>query len=93
MDDPQQSNTPLHQVTTPQEVSLADVRKELNFCRKLKIPVVGLVENMTSYTCGKCQTKSEIFPATSGGMLIIIKGKIMLRIVTLKKIMSRGSLT
>lgn len=33
-------------VTTPQEVSMADVRKELNFCRKTGIPVLGVVENM-----------------------------------------------
>ena len=48
-------------VTTPQEVALSDVRKELNFCRKLKIPVIGLVENMATYTCVKCQYKSQIF--------------------------------
>ena len=54
-------------VTTPQEVSLSDVRKEINFCRKLKIPIIGLVENMSSYTCSKCKTSSSIFPATSGG--------------------------
>jgi Mrp family chromosome partitioning ATPase len=33
-------------VTTPQEVSMADVRKELNFCKKTGIPVLGVVENM-----------------------------------------------
>lgn len=33
-------------VTTPEEVSLADVRKEINFCHKTQIPIVGLVENM-----------------------------------------------
>ncbi|KAL5252907.1 hypothetical protein ACHWQZ_G015614 [Mnemiopsis leidyi] len=54
-------------VTTPQEVALSDVRKEISFCRKLKIPIIGLVENMSSYTCSKCKTKSQIFPATSGG--------------------------
>jgi Mrp family chromosome partitioning ATPase len=35
-------------VTTPQEVSMADVRKELNFCKKTSINVIGLVENMHS---------------------------------------------
>jgi Mrp family chromosome partitioning ATPase len=34
-------------VTTPQEVAMADVRKELNFCKKTKLPVIGLVENMS----------------------------------------------
>lgn len=37
-------------VTTPQEVSMADVRKELNFCKKTGIPVIGVVENMTETT-------------------------------------------
>ena len=36
-------------VTTPEEVSMADVRKELNFCQKTKVPVLGIVENMASY--------------------------------------------
>eukprot|EP00567_Pseudictyota_dubia_P011532 CAMPEP_0197446210 /NCGR_PEP_ID=MMETSP1175-20131217/11211_1 /TAXON_ID=1003142 /ORGANISM="Triceratium dubium, Strain CCMP147" /LENGTH=396 /DNA_ID=CAMNT_0042977287 /DNA_START=76 /DNA_END=1266 /DNA_ORIENTATION=+ len=36
-------------VTTPEEVSLSDVRKELNFCKKTKIDVVGVVENMSSF--------------------------------------------
>lgn len=34
-------------VTTPEEVSMADVRKELNFCTKTKVPVLGVVENMS----------------------------------------------
>ena len=36
-------------VTTPEEVSLADVRKELSFCQKTSVPVLGIVENMGSY--------------------------------------------
>ena len=39
-------------VTTPQEVAMADVRKELNFCTKTKIPVLGLVENMSHSQVG-----------------------------------------
>lgn len=54
-------------VTTPQEISLLDVRKEINFCKKVNIPVVGVVENMKGFVCPKCQTNSDIFPATSGG--------------------------
>ena len=37
-------------VTTPEEISMADVRKELNFCQKTKVPILGLVENMGQYT-------------------------------------------
>ena len=36
-------------VTTPEEMSLSDVRKELNFCQKTKVPILGVVENMSSY--------------------------------------------
>ncbi|CAG8487547.1 7631_t:CDS:10 [Rhizophagus irregularis] len=38
-------------VTTPQTVALADVRKELNFCKKVKLPILGVVENMSGYEC------------------------------------------
>lgn len=34
-------------VTSPQEISLLDVRKEINFCRKVNIPIIGIVENMS----------------------------------------------
>lgn len=54
-------------VTTPQEVALLDVRKEITFCRKVNIPVIGIVENMTSFVCPKCKTETAIFPATTGG--------------------------
>lgn len=54
-------------VTTPQEVSLLDVRKEISFCRKMKVPIVGVIENMSVFVCPKCSTKSQIFPATTGG--------------------------
>ena len=36
-------------VSTPEEVSMADVRKELNFCKKTAVPVIGVVENMTTF--------------------------------------------
>lgn len=38
-------------VSTPQEVSLMDVRKELSFCQKTKLRVLGVVENMAEYVC------------------------------------------
>lgn len=62
-------------VTTPQEVALSDVRKEINFCRKLRIPMIGIVENMASYTCPKCNTVSQIFPATSGGGIALAEAE------------------
>lgn len=42
-------------VTTPQEVSLQDVRKEINFCRKVGVPIVGVIENMSGFVCPTCQ--------------------------------------
>ncbi|XP_039262453.1 cytosolic Fe-S cluster assembly factor nubp1-B-like [Styela clava] len=54
-------------VTTPQEVALADVRKEINFCRKVNVPIVGVIENMSWFVCPKCTKTSHIFPPTTGG--------------------------
>lgn len=38
-----------------QEVALLDVRKEITFCRKVNIPIIGIVENMTTFVCPKCR--------------------------------------
>ncbi|XP_046359633.1 cytosolic Fe-S cluster assembly factor nubp1-B-like [Haliotis rufescens] len=54
-------------LTTPQEVSLMDVRKEINFCHKVKLPIIGLVENMSGFVCPSCTKSSEIFAPTTGG--------------------------
>ncbi|XP_071440002.1 cytosolic Fe-S cluster assembly factor nubp1 [Hetaerina americana] len=56
-------------VTTPQEVALLDVRKELDFCKKVNLPVIGVVENMSGFICPKCKFQSDIFPPStvSGG--------------------------
>ncbi|EEB07872.1 iron-sulfur cluster assembly ATPase Nbp35 [Schizosaccharomyces japonicus yFS275] len=54
-------------ISTPQEVSLQDVRKEINFCQKAKIPILGLVENMSGFVCPSCHNKSNIFIANTGG--------------------------
>lgn len=42
-------------VTTPQETSLQDVRKEINFCRKVGIRILGVVENMAGFVCPGCK--------------------------------------
>ncbi|XP_018612387.1 cytosolic Fe-S cluster assembly factor nubp1 [Scleropages formosus] len=54
-------------ITTPQELSLQDVRKEIGFCRKVKLPIIGVVENMSGFVCPKCKNTSQIFPPTTGG--------------------------
>jgi Mrp family chromosome partitioning ATPase len=48
-------------VTTPQEVSLADVRKSINFCRQVSMPIIGLIENMSGFRCPHCGKVTDIF--------------------------------
>ena len=55
-------------VTTPQEVSLADVRKSINFCRQVNMEILGLVENMSGLTCPHCGKTIDLFK-TRGGMM------------------------
>ena len=38
-----------------QEVSLLDVRKEINFCKRIGVRVIGVIENMSGFVCPKCQ--------------------------------------
>jgi len=54
-------------VTTPQEVSLMDVRKEINFCRKVNLPVIGVIENMSGFVCPQCNHLEHIFAPSTGG--------------------------
>ena len=81
-------------VTTPQEIALLDVRKQINFCRKVsnqlkplvclrvrtlslvliwsyynqvKMPILGVVENMAGFECPCCTTVTQIYPAVTGG--------------------------
>jgi len=56
-------------VTTPQEVALATIRKELNFCRKMDVKVLGIVENMSGFVCPYCQECSDLFSAGGAGKL------------------------
>jgi Mrp family chromosome partitioning ATPase len=53
-------------VTTPQEVALADVRKSINFCRKVGMQILGLVENMSGLFCPHCSGFIPIFRMGGG---------------------------
>jgi ATP-binding protein involved in chromosome partitioning len=64
-------------VTTPQEISLADVRKSINFCRQVKMEILGLVENMSGLKCPYCGKIIDIFK-TQGGMLTAKKENLRL---------------
>jgi len=53
-------------VTTPQDVSLADVGKALAMFERMSVPVIGLVENMTAFVCPHCNETTEIFGRGGG---------------------------
>jgi ATP-binding protein involved in chromosome partitioning len=53
-------------VTTPQEVSLLDVEKALAMFKRMSVPVLGLVENMTAFVCPHCGEATEIFGRGGG---------------------------
>ena len=48
-------------VSTPQDIALVDARKGLNMFRKVAVPVLGIVENMSYFLCPHCGERSEIF--------------------------------
>src|SRR2546430_3580547 len=53
-------------VTTPQDVALADVSKSLAMCRRMNVPVLGIVENMSAFVCPHCGEATEIFGRGGG---------------------------
>ena len=53
-------------VTTPQEVSLADVRKSISFCRVVKMEIFGLIENMSGFFCPHCNEMVDLFGSGGG---------------------------
>ncbi len=53
-------------VTTPQEVSLADVRKSINFCKTVKMDIFGLIENMSGLHCPHCSEVLDLFGSGGG---------------------------
>ncbi len=48
-------------ITTPQELSLLDVKRGINMFRKVNLPILGLIENMSYYICNECEKKHHIF--------------------------------
>jgi len=53
-------------VTTPQDVALLDSRKAINFARKLNIPVIGILENMSGFVCPHCGEEVNLFKMGGG---------------------------
>jgi ATP-binding protein involved in chromosome partitioning len=56
-------------VTTPQGVSVSDVRKAVGMFRQLNIPILGVIENMSYFVCGHCQERTEIFGHGGGAKM------------------------
>lgn len=56
-------------VTTPQEISVADVHKSITFCKQVKLEMLGLIENMSGYVCPHCNKESELFGIGGGEKL------------------------
>ena len=56
-------------VTTPQALAVGDVRRELTFCKKAKLKVLGILENMSGYVCPNCQECTNIFSKGGGQTL------------------------
>lgn len=48
-------------VSTPQDIALIDARKGLNMFRKVEVPILGIIENMSTFICPKCGEQSDIF--------------------------------
>ncbi len=53
-------------VTTPQEVALADVRKSINFCKRVNMGIIGIVENMSGFSCPHCGESVDLFGSGGG---------------------------
>jgi len=56
-------------VTTPQEVALLDVRKSISFCKKVGMPIIGIVENMSGMICPHCGKAIDVFKRGGGERL------------------------
>ncbi|MEE8400585.1 MAG: Mrp/NBP35 family ATP-binding protein [Candidatus Hydrothermarchaeaceae archaeon] len=56
-------------VTIPSEVSKIVVKKSITLARELKIPIIGLIENMSGFTCPECNVETELFTGGDGKKL------------------------
>jgi len=53
-------------ITTPQAVAISDVRKSIDFARRVNLPVLGVIENMSGFVCPGCGERSDVFGAGGG---------------------------
>ena len=65
-------------VTTPQEIALADVRKSIDFCYQVNMPILGLVENLSGMVCPHCGQAIDLFHTGGGADLAAKTGLTLL---------------
>jgi len=58
-------------VTTPQDVAVNDVRRSVSFCHTLKLPIAGLIENMSGLVCPHCAEIVDVFKSGGGEQLAL----------------------
>ena len=56
-------------VTTPQAISISDVKKEINFCRKVGVNILGVIENMAGFVCPNCSECTNVFSKGGGEVM------------------------
>ncbi len=83
-------------VTTPQEVSLVDSARAINMARKMEIPNIGVIENMSGLTCPECGTLIDLFGSGGGQkqaeeLNVLFLGKLPIDIET-RKMADEGKL-
>ena len=54
-------------VTTPSEVAILDVQRQIKFCQMVGLPIIGVIENMAGFSCPKCDVTSPIFKPSQIG--------------------------
>eukprot|EP00835_Amoeboradix_gromovi_P001436 NODE_65_length_23997_cov_0.327601.p8 type:complete len:318 gc:universal NODE_65_length_23997_cov_0.327601:12043-12996(+) len=60
-------------VTTPQQVAIQDVKKQIKFCRKLNLTILGIIENMSGYECSNCHETSDLFESVPNSVVDLCK--------------------
>ncbi len=78
-------------VTTPQQVSLADSRRAVAMYRKLNIPPLGIIENMSYFTCGNCHHEADIFGRGGGEKMAMDLGLPFLGSIPIDEPIRQGS--
>ncbi|TNN03963.1 hypothetical protein fugu_000992 [Takifugu bimaculatus] len=75
-------------VTTPQAVSTGDVRREITFCKKTGVKILGIIENMSGFVCPHCSECSNVFSKGGGEELAKLTGSVFLGSVPLDPLLS-----